>query len=414
MVNSKTWFTLFLCCNVALSQVLFDEETNNEGSVTFEESPQIDDDVNIQNILGIKETDVDVQTRFSFGTPKPKKGQSCTDPRGNPGTCQYIFERPCRRVLRAIRRLGITPSVLNFLRAAIKSPCGFEDFDFTLCCHDPRSSRPTQRPTQRPTTERPTQRPTEAPTPSCGVSESTRIIGGQEVTSAKKWPWATILGIPSGNRIRVMCGGTLINDRYVLTAAHCFDGSEPTHIRLGELNIGSFDSRHQDIRIASKVIHPNWSRRTLKNDIALVRMSSSPKRELNRPACLPNSYVNVRPENLRQGGVVIGWGAIDNHDKATVDTLREAILPIESVSSCNTKYSDTSVSIGNTQLCAGLGDKDTCQGDSGGPMLSLERDGNKWSVIGITSFGVDCADTRFPGVYTRVDKYLDWIEENTI
>ena len=66
MVNSKTWFTLFLCCNAALSQVLFDEETNNEGSVTFEENPQIDDNVNIQDLLGIKETDVDVQTRFSL------------------------------------------------------------------------------------------------------------------------------------------------------------------------------------------------------------------------------------------------------------------------------------------------------------------------------------------------------------
>ena len=68
---------------------------------------------------------------------------------------------------------------------------------------------------------------------------------------------------------------------------------------------------------------------------------------------------------------------------------------------------------GDTQICAGLGRKDTCQGDSGGPMLSLELDDTAWSVIGITSFGVDCADTRFPGVYTRVDRYLDWIEENT-
>lgn len=405
MVYIKTWFILFLSCNAALSQVLFGDDT----PVSFDESPQNDNDVNIQNILGIKETDVQVQTRFSFGNPKPKKGETCTDPRGKPGTCQYIFERPCRRILRAVRRLGITPSVLDFLRAAIKSPCGFEDFDFTLCCHDPRQSPPT---TQRPTT----QRPTEAPTPSCGISESAtnnRIIGGQEVTSAQKWPWATILGIPNGNRIRVMCGGTLINDRYVLTAAHCFDGSSPTHVRLGELDIASFDNRHQDIRIGSKIIHPNWSRRTLKNDIALVRMTSTPRAALNKPVCLPYSYVNVRPENLREGGVVIGWGAIDNHDKATVDTLREAILPIESVSSCNAKYSNTNVNIGNDQLCAGLGDKDTCQGDSGGPMLSLERDGSKWSIIGITSFGVDCADTRFPGVYTRVDKYLDWIEQNT-
>ena len=262
---------------------------------------------------------------------------------------------------------------------------------------------------------------------------SFRIIGGQEVLSAQKWPWATILGVPSGNRIRVICGGSLINENYVLTAAHCFGNTPPTHVRLGELDISkSGDSRHQDIRIASRIVHPGYSRRTLKNDIALVRLSSKPRASLNRPVCLPYSYTQVRPENLRQGGVVVGWGAIDNHDRTTVDQLREAILPIESVASCDRKYENVSVSIGkithsvfgtqipltnnyisgDTQICAGLGRKDTCQGDSGGPMLSLELDQNEWSVIGITSFGVDCADTRFPGVYTRVDRYLDWIEEN--
>ena len=147
------------------------------------------------------------------------------------------------------------------------------------------------------------------------------------------------------------CGGSLINENYVLTAAHCFGGSSPTHVRLGELDISKVnDNSHQDIRISSRIIHPGYSRRTLKNDIALVKLSSRPRQNLLRPVCLPYKYRNVRPENLRQGGVVIGWGAIDNHDRATVDTLREAILPIESVASCDRKYENVSVSIGETSL----------------------------------------------------------------
>ena len=73
------------------------------------------------------------------------------------------------------------------------------------------------------------------------------------------------------------------------------------------------------------------------------------------------------------------------------------------------------VDIGTTQLCAGEDGKDSCAGDSGGPMLSSELNNGRWAVIGIVSFGARglCANSLFPGVYTRVDKYLDWIENNS-
>ena len=89
-------------------------------------------------------------------------------------------------------------------------------------------------------------------------------------------------------------------------------------------------------------------------------------------------------------------------------------MPIVDIDTCDNRYNAVNnIDIGNTQICAGFGSFDTCQGDSGGPMLDNELDFGKWAVIGITSFGVKCADERFPGVYTRVDQYLDWIAQNT-
>ena len=70
------------------------------------------------------------------GDVAPRAGQTCTSPRGRPGKCAYIFQPQCGNVLRAIRILGITRQVRNFILKAIQSPCGFEQFDYTLCCED--------------------------------------------------------------------------------------------------------------------------------------------------------------------------------------------------------------------------------------------------------------------------------------
>ena len=132
-----------------------------------------------------------------------------------------------------------------------------------------------------------------------------------------------------------------------------------------------------------------------------------------RAACLPHSYKGFPLENLQGRPTIIGWGST-RFKGPTVGHLRQATVPIEDVASCDDKYKAIRrITIGNTQLCAGDGSSDTCQGDSGGAMLSQERDSPFWSIIGITSFGVECANERFPGVYTRVDQYLDWIERNT-
>ena len=113
---------------------------------------------------------------------------------------------------------------------------------------------------------------------------------------------------------------------------------------------------------------------------------------------------------------VVGWGKTDNN-KPVSPQLQQVSVPFVDNPTCNDKYGAAiaGVDIGSTQLCGGEDGKDSCSGDSGGPMLSSELNDGRWAVIGIVSFGASglCANSLFPGVYTRVDKYLDWIESNT-
>ena len=151
-----------------------------------------------------------------------------------------------------------------------------------------------------------------------------------------------------------------------------------------------------------------------KNDIALIKLDSPVTfRRGLRPACLPYKYKGVPVKSLYQKPAVIGWGK-RSKTKSGVDHLREAYIPLVDNPSCNTKYQGLR-EIGSKQICAGDENKDSCGGDSGGPLLSSELGEGKWAVIGVVSFGPrECAhDGKIPGVYARVDEYLDWIESKT-
>jgi len=254
--------------------------------------------------------------------------------------------------------------------------------------------------------------------PTCGMKPQF-IVGGTDAV-AGSWPWAAILGKPlSGGGIEVWCGGSLIKNDVILTAAHCFDlPDDPTIVRLGDTDITTTsDGQHQDIEIKGKaIIHPQYDPLTVKNDIAILKLKKPVDFSKGGvgTVCLPNEYSGVgKIESLNRQPHIIGWGKLDD-DLPTSDVLQEARVPIVATSSCKNSYSQGGIDIdGTSQICAGLGTIDTCAGDSGGPMLSNELSPqNQFAVIGITSFGVQCADTNFPGVYTRVDNYLDWIAEN--
>jgi len=358
--------------------------------------------------------------RQNVGTRR--RGSSCSTPLGEAGTCQYIFSSQCAPILQVILQQGVTQQVLAYLFQAIRSPCGFEGFDFTMCCADPNAAIESS--SQTPVTSPgPTPTPTTQPPVSseCGVSRTkTRIVGGT-VAAQGAWPWSVILGRQRfGGGFQVMCGGTLIDEDTILTAAHCFDpipgGSGINYVRLGDHDISttSDGATPVDISVGRSIQHPGWNSNTLDNDIAIVKLSRSVTYSRNiKPACLPDKYQGQDLASLltSPAPVVVGWGSTSTGGGSS-NQLRQANVPMVTQQTCSDAYSAiTRVTIGDTKICAGDGTRDTCNGDSGGAMLASHV-GNTWAVVGVTSFGVDCARPDFPGVYTRVDKYLPWIRQN--
>uniref|UniRef100_A0A672S1N2 Trypsin-2-like n=1 Tax=Sinocyclocheilus grahami TaxID=75366 RepID=A0A672S1N2_SINGR len=216
------------------------------------------------------------------------------------------------------------------------------------------------------------------------------IVGGQEAT-AGAWPWQ--VSIQSAIFGGHFCGGSLINKDWVLSAAHCFQsqsGSNP----------------NEAFRTARRVInHPDYSDPTHDNDIALLRLSSSVTfSEYIRPVCLASAGSKFAAGS---DSWVTGWGTLQSGG-ASPDKLQEVMIPVVSNSDCDDAYD--LLKITSNMICAGLlneGGKDSCQGDSGGPLVS--RNGSLWIQSGVVSFGIGCADPKYPGVYARVSQYQDWI-----
>ncbi|XP_003693467.2 trypsin-1-like, partial [Apis florea] len=241
----------------------------------------------------------------------------------------------------------------------------------------------------------------------CGLTNvQRRIVGGVE-TQVNQYPWMVLLMY----RGRFYCGGSVISSFYVVTAAHCVDRFDPNliSVRILEHDRNSTtEAKTQEFRVDKVIKHSGYSTYNYNNDIALIKLKDAVRFEgKTRPVCLPERAKTFAGLN----GTVTGWGATAESG-AISQTLQEVTVPILSNADCRaTKY--PSQRITDNMLCAGYqeGSKDSCQGDSGGPLHIVNMD--TYQIVGIVSWGEGCARPGYPGVYTRVNRYLSWISRNT-
>ncbi|XP_054741271.1 spaetzle-processing enzyme-like isoform X1 [Anastrepha obliqua] len=272
----------------------------------------------------------------------------------------------------------------------------------------------------------------------CGTARSIDRIYGGDNARIIDYPWMALLRYRRGaNVLEFLCGGSLINSRYVLTAAHCLNQSNQTDerslhsVRLGEWDLRTNPDCEVDIRgkescappfielgIERAISHPKYVSNSNEQfyDIALLRLEASVTySDFIRPICLPvaqelydNMFVNSTME-------VAGWGATDK-PKARSSPVKMAIsVRIWETNMCHNTYKSLNRYIDGTHhLCAGgVNGIDTCRGDSGGPLMLLKTLNYRivYFVTGIISFGPEpCGFNGWPGVYTRVGNYIDWVK----
>ncbi|XP_023243444.1 transmembrane protease serine 9-like [Centruroides sculpturatus] len=235
------------------------------------------------------------------------------------------------------------------------------------------------------------------------------VVGGKD-TKPFSWPWMVSLHIRGTNGFNYHCGASIIKDKYILTAAHCFDSRSKRHsdyiVKVG----GHKRNEGRNYGVSKITIHLRYRSGQHYNDIAVLKLNSSIPNV--NPICLPSNRELYDGKNV----TVIGWGQT-SYTGLPSEILQQAVISVIPNRQCNASYTQLRASslprgITSGFVCAGIssGGKDACQGDSGGPLMMTSSSG--WKIIGIVSFGYQCAKQGFPGVYTRVSSYLKWISDN--
>lgn len=258
-----------------------------------------------------------------------------------------------------------------------------------------------------------------------------KIVGDSQVAQRGEFPWMAAIGVVDFDvdayRITFACGGTIISDYFVMTAAHCLSYKRlPNIVRLGKLNLNDNigdDVTAQNYYIKEIFEHPNYSPITNKNDIGLIQLSSRIEFTPNiRPACL---NFDVRDEQPYTDLIVTGWG-VTKPGGSQSKILLKAILKTFPLAECTTTFLKYNEQANDAAFRNGISEgqycaydptprnkselrTDSCQGDSGGPLQHIPSGSTIATIVGIVSAGISCG-TDLPGLYTRVAYYVDWIE----
>ncbi|XP_028643206.1 granzyme B-like [Grammomys surdaster] len=222
------------------------------------------------------------------------------------------------------------------------------------------------------------------------------IIGGHEAKPHSR-PYMAFLQIKNQNSVR-RCGGFLIREDFVLTAAHCSGSS--INVTLGAHNIKEQEKTQQVIPVLKIIPHPDYNSKKISNDIMLLKLKSKAKRtKAVKPLNLPRRNVHVKPGDVCS---VAGWGKMASKGKES-NTLQEVELTVQKDQECESylkKYYNNA-----SQICAGdpKTKRASFRGDSGGPLVC------KKAAAGIVSYGH--SDGSTPRAFTRISSFLSWIKK---
>ncbi|KAJ0173666.1 hypothetical protein K1T71_010815 [Dendrolimus kikuchii] len=357
-----------------------------------------------------------------------KLGDSCSTLQNQSGICTPLSS--CQHLREEIARAG-NPMPRYMMKKLGKPECGFEGSEPIVCCVANQIGNPFnissrfRNVTNNGNPNDISQHPNVKFLPTlCGTTLHGRVFGGAP-TQMNEMPWMVLLSYVEDSGRKLRCAGTLINEWYVLTAAHCviipLANDMLNGVILGEYDVTTDRDCNKTsplqcalptrkVNIDRVKVHPNYTINKQTDDIALIKLSEpvNPDVVTTKPICLPITREMRTMDLKNKTTVVAGWGMINGTQLASV--LMSVELPIISKLNCEKSYK---TSFSNGQMCAGGEEnKNVCLGDSGGPlMLKAERD--KYVQHGIASFGMkDCPSNGYPGIFTRVAYYMDWILTN--
>merc|ERR1712179_76671 len=329
----------------------------------------------------------------------------------------------------------LNPPTPAGIRRLQRLTCAFDRRNPKVCCDTTGGG-------VNPTPVTPT-RPTVDVTPGTGTSNllpdncgaiGEKVFGGDELP-VRSYMWMALIGYGNRNNPEWGCGGSLISQRYVITAAHCADkrytrGQSIVRVRLGEHDISKtrdcqqFNSQAQpvcappvqDFSPEKIIMHPTWDKRTnYSDDIALIRLDKPATfHGYVQPICLPPPNLVVGTFLNGREAEVAGWGASETARFGS-DVRLMVKLPFVSLEKCKTSNHVPLLDKG--QVCfGGVIGKDSCRGDSGGPLVGTDPNSgstNLFLLLGVVSYGPPlptCGIENRPAVYTDVAQYRNWIE----